>query len=464
MLDQACGRFEGMGETGGWLGIRVLALALALLLVVHRYYFSDAATNALQGLSSDTIATADVSAAADPVAVGEGGGGDGDAAFALFTHENNQLHCMERELRHPCVRELRNFLDDKSNEENRRTALTCVGEVLESSNDYWELKNMTHLLLDLDVNEHAFDTESRDNEFVLTGIAFAEKLIKHEECLSDFDTKGELECRCPLLFGKIALLKYKNAKMLDAGQELFKSLKGMSWNGEVNSYAAGEAFPWDEFQHTPQTWVPGLRSMTVWPRELWHDLPICKRLEDNFEVLREETEKALRNPDDNGFEEAYRFLYEQGEWNRVLLYHDKEFTPECETVFPRFCALLKQWLPSKPGLPWTSNQNEQVMVIKMKKGTDVELHSGPSNNILNIHIGISGLKGAQLIVANETYEWEEGKVIAWDGSYDHSVNCLHCEKERVIMMVRYMHPDMAPEHYRGHKRTHYEDIPKELQG
>jgi len=90
------------------------------------------------------------------------------------------------------------------------------------------------------------------------------------------------------------------------------------------------------------------------------------------------------------------------------------------------------------------------MVIKMKKGTDVERHSGPANNILNIHIGISGLKGARLSIANETYSWEEGKVIAWDGSYDHAVDCVNCEeRERVIMMVRYMHPDMSAAHFKG---------------
>jgi len=147
----------------------------------------------------------------------------------------------------------------------------------------------------------------------------------------------------------------------------------------------------------------------------------------------------------------------------VLLYHNREFTRECEVVFPKTCALMKQWLPSKPGLPWTSDQQEQVMVIKMKKGTDVETHSGPSNNILNIHIGISGLKGAKLIVANETYGWEEGKVIAWDGSFDHRVHCHDCEEDRVIMMVRYMHPDTTAATFKGNKRTHYEDVPIEMQ-
>ncbi|CAK0872257.1 unnamed protein product [Prorocentrum cordatum] len=104
------------------------------------------------------------------------------------------------------------------------------------------------------------------------------------------------------------------------------------------------------------------------------------------------------------------------------------------------------------------------MVIRMKPGTDVEMHSGPANNILNIHLGLTGdLQGAKLVVANQTYSWSRSKVIAWDGSYDHRVHCLDCSEDRVIMMVRYMHPDMSPMHYKGSRRTFFEDIPIELQ-
>lgn len=383
--------------------------------------------------------------------------------FALFTHSNRELHCKERELRHPCVEELRNYIEDKNNTESRTTALQCVHDVLAVSDDYWELKNMTHLLLDLDTVDHVFDTSSRDNDFVMTGIDFAAKLMEHPQCLADFDLKGELECRCVPLYAKLSILKLKNANLVDKAKAVFNKVTSMSWNGEKRTYAPGEAVPWDSFSHTPQTWVRGLRSMEVWPRETWKDLPICSHLEENFATIKEETMRALADEEESGFEDAYRFLYSQGAWNQVLLYHGREFTPECETVFPKTCALLKQWLPSKPGLPWTSNQNEQVMVIKMKPGTDVETHCGPANNILNIHIGITGLKGAKLFVANKTYSWEEGKVIAWDGSYDHRVNCLECEQERVIMMVRYMHPDMAPEKYKGWTKTHFEPIPVEFQ-
>jgi hypothetical protein len=383
---------------------------------------------------------------------------------ALFTHADKQLHCMERHLEHPCVDELRTYLEDKSSNEAKSVALDCVNDVLGASSQYWELKNMTHLLLDLDTVEHVFDRSSRDNEFIMAGLKFAEKLMDHDECLEDFDTKAELECRCVPLYAKISILKFKNAGMDEEARALFDKVTSLEWNGKERSYSRGQAVRWDHYMHTPQIWADGLRSVPVWGRETWGDLPICKQLEDNYETILEETERALKNETRSGFEDAYRFLYDQGEWNRVLLYHKKEFTKECEIVFPKTCALLKQWLPSKPGLPWTSDQNEQVMVIKMKKGTDVELHSGPANNILNIHMGLTGdLQRAKLIVADDTYSWERGKVIAWDGSYDHRVHCLDCIEDRVIIMVRYMHPDMAPEHYKGKTKTHFEDIPLELQ-
>lgn len=388
---------------------------------------------------------------------------NGEADFALFTHASNELHCLDRELRHPCVRELRSFLEEPNSTDVRQTALTCVHKVLETSNDYWELKNMTHLLLDLDTVDHVFDKETHDNEFVVAGLGFAEKLMQHPDCQADFELKSELECRCVPLYGKVSILKLKNAGRIEEARTLFERTTALSWSGQRRSYGPGEAVPWDDFQHTPQIWVNGLRSQKVWPRETWSDLPICDQLEKNFETIREEVQRALLDEAQSGFEDAYRFLYQKGSWDRVMLYHKREFTEECELIFPKTCALLKQWLPSKPGLPWTSDQNEQFMVIRMTKGTDVEVHSGPANNILNIHMGISGLQGAKLVIANETYTWDEGKVIAWDGSYDHSVNCLECTEERVIVMARYMHPDMGPQHFKGVQRTHFEDVPLELQ-
>merc|ERR1719230_354885 len=153
---------------------------------------------------------------------------------------------MERELRHGCVKELRAFIETNSTTD-RETALGCVNDVLQLSTDFWELKNMTHLLLDLDTVAHVFDKESRADDFVLTGIKFAEKLMEHDDCVAEFDTKNSMQTRCVPLYAKIVILKYKNAGMQDEAKRVYDKVKAMSFNGKVRSLAAGEAVQWDHY-------------------------------------------------------------------------------------------------------------------------------------------------------------------------------------------------------------------------
>lgn len=380
---------------------------------------------------------------------------------ALFTHKDKELHCKDRELIHPCTTELRKYLKEK-NDEYGDAAYDCSKTVFETNNDFWVNKNMTHLLLDLDTSDHNFDNnDERDNRFYQLGLDFGRKLLFHEDCLQEFDDKDELECRCPMLYAKILLLKYKNANRWSEAEALFDDLKQYEYFGKKKTFRAGEAFKWTSILQTPQTWVDGLKSEPVWPESRRKDLPIWDILEDNYEIFKEEALKAFQT---NYTEDAYRFLYKEGKWNQILLFGDRKFTEACGKALPRSCEIFKKTLDAREvhHYPWTSNQNEQVVLLRMTQGTDIERHCGPSNNILNIHLGISGTKGAVLWVANQTYAWEDGKVIPWDGSYDHSVDCKDCtaEEGRIVLMVRYMHPDITKEHYRGNTKTHYEPVPE----
>lgn len=382
---------------------------------------------------------------------------------AMYTHEDKELHCLDRELIHPCTTELRRFLkeNDMAYEDQ---AYNCARKVMEiKGDDFWVMKNMTHLLLDLDTSDHNFDRDNqRDNKFYNLGLEFGKRLLYHKDCMEEFDTKGEMECRCPNLYGKILLLKLKNAGRWEEAQELFDELKQFEWRGEQRTLKAGKAFKWPNIMQTPQIFIEELDSKPVWGEDRRKDLPIWDVLEDNYAMIREEALKAFNT---SYVEDSYRFLYKDGDWNQITLASGREYTEACEKVTPKICELMKKTLPARKvhHYPWMSNQNEQVLLLRMSKGTDVETHNGPSNNILNIHLGISGVEGAVLKVANQTYSWEEGKVIAWDGSYDHMVECTKCIEDRIIMMVRYMHPDMAPKHYKGNARTHFEEIPEHLQ-
>ena len=128
---------------------------------------------------------------------------------------NEGLHCPDRNLTFPCSAEFKNFLVDR-NKDYKDVQYSCAKKVFETKqDDFWVMKNMTHLLLDLDVNDHNFDKENRDNDFYNLGLAFGHHLMKHHDCLKEFDEKDQLEFRCPNLYGKILLLKYKNSDNWD---------------------------------------------------------------------------------------------------------------------------------------------------------------------------------------------------------------------------------------------------------
>jgi hypothetical protein len=379
----------------------------------------------------------------------------------MYSFDKNTTHCPDREMIHPCTTELAAFIAENSTDADADRAYQCTETVYSlMGNDYNIVKNMTHLLLDLDVNEHIFNKD-RNARFHLLGERFAKKLMFNDECLAEFDSKSELECRCPLLYGKILLLKLKNAGRWSEAEELFKELKAYEWDGE-KKYPAGRAFPWKNIQQTPQTYIEGLEGNVVWPEKRRKDLPIWDTLEDNFPMIRDEV--AALYTHGKRYDPAYRFLFKQGQWDQVLLYSGREWKEENCELMPKTCELLKKELPKRRvhHYPWMSSQNEQVLVLRVSPGTDMEAHCGPSNSVLNIHMGISGVDGAVLQIANGTYGWEEGKVIPWDGSFDHAVNCFNCKQDRVIVMVRYMHPDMVKEHYIGQgNTTAFEPIPSQ---
>lgn len=186
-------------------------------------------------------------------------------------------------------------------------AYDCAQKVLEiKGDDFFVVKNMTHLLLDLDTSDHNFDkNDERDNKFYQLGLTFGKHLLYHPECLQEFDTKGELECRCPNLYGKILLLKLKNAGRWSEAFELFEELKQYEWRGEQKTLRAGEAFKWKDIMQTPQTFIDDLYSKPVWDEDRRKDLPIWDVLEDNYEMIREEALKAFNT---SYVEDSYRFL------------------------------------------------------------------------------------------------------------------------------------------------------------
>ena len=72
----------------------------------------------------------------------------------------------------------------------------------------------------------------------------------------------------------------------------------------------------------------------------------------------------------------------------------------------------------------------QVTVLKLAPGTHLRLHTGPKNQRLTLHLGLTVPLGPTIRVGalpGEVREWEEGKVIAFDDSFVHEVRARPVE-------------------------------------
>ena len=65
----------------------------------------------------------------------------------------------------------------------------------------------------------------------------------------------------------------------------------------------------------------------------------------------------------------------------------------------------------------------QVTILKLAPGTHLRPHTGPKNQRLTLHLGLTVPLGPTIRVGapGEVREWEEGKVLAFDDSFVHEV-------------------------------------------
>eukprot|EP01087_Luapelamoeba_hula_P022633 TRINITY_DN8163_c0_g1_i1.p1 TRINITY_DN8163_c0_g1~~TRINITY_DN8163_c0_g1_i1.p1 ORF type:complete len:253 (-),score=41.52 TRINITY_DN8163_c0_g1_i1:662-1333(-) len=79
----------------------------------------------------------------------------------------------------------------------------------------------------------------------------------------------------------------------------------------------------------------------------------------------------------------------------------------------------------------------------VKPGTHITPHCGPANVKLRCHLGLSvPPEGATMRVARETRNWEEGKCLVFDDSFEHEVKNLG-DVDRIVLLIDVWHPDLC---------------------
>lgn len=159
---------------------------------------------------------------------------------------------------------------------------------------------------------------------------------------------------------------------------------------------------------------------------------MARELEASFEAIRAEV-LAL---DPSRFAPESERIARAGDWDVAFFYergrrHDDvcDACPETTRVIESDGAMR-----TAAGL---------IYVSRMRPGTHIHAHRGPTNLRLRCHLGIAVPDGdCALRVAGETRGWREGGCLLFDDSFEHEA-WNHTGEDRIVLIVDVWHPDLT---------------------
>uniref|UniRef100_UPI0037E87B5B aspartyl/asparaginyl beta-hydroxylase isoform X5 n=1 Tax=Semicossyphus pulcher TaxID=241346 RepID=UPI0037E87B5B len=182
--------------------------------------------------------------------------------------------------------------------------------------------------------------------------------------------------------------------------------------------------------------VDGLKAQPWWtPKETGYT-DLVKTLERNWKTIRDEA-LAVMDQNTGLFIPEEENLREKGEWGQYTLWQQgKKAGTSCQGV-PKTCALLERYSEA------TGCKRGQIKFSVMQPGTHVWPHTGPTNCRLRMHLGLVIPKhGCRIRCTDQTREWEEGKVLIFDDSFEHEV-WQDADSYRLIFIVDVWHPELT---------------------
>jgi aspartate beta-hydroxylase len=177
-------------------------------------------------------------------------------------------------------------------------------------------------------------------------------------------------------------------------------------------------------------YYPGLSSKP------WYDASPFTLVEDlmtHYHDIRSE----ILQVHGEGFHRESERIRREGSWDVLMLYERGRKNVENCNRCPITTSVVEahNTVRTHAGLIYFS---------KMKSGTHIAPHRGPTNIRLRCHLGIQVPDGdCGLRVGGETRGWKEGECIIFDDYFEHEA-WNHTRDDRIVLIVDVWHPDLSP--------------------
>jgi len=207
-----------------------------------------------------------------------------------------------------------------------------------------------------------------------------------------------------------------------------------------------ESFAFNEERQRPQVfYIPNLNAKPFYEcSEMIGNW--ASELEENFAIIQTEFTAAL--PQLSALARPY--LEHNLSSNHSIAHLNNDFGWSAIDVFkagvgnPKIAKLLEKTLALLSCAPLyrlTDNPFE-VFFSVLKPQQHIKTHYGLSNHSLTVHLPIIVPSNCELRVADSRKNWEPGKLIIFDDTFDHeAIN--RSQKERIVLIFSIWHPDLS---------------------
>jgi aspartate beta-hydroxylase len=168
----------------------------------------------------------------------------------------------------------------------------------------------------------------------------------------------------------------------------------------------------------------------------WHepnDFPLAAYLESHFAEIRAEI-RAL-NP--TRFHRESERIERFGDWDVAFFYErGRRRDAVCDA-----CPVTARGIERAGAMRTLGGL---IYVSRMRAGTHISAHRGPTNLRVRCHLGIEVPNGDCAIrVANETRRWIEGECLVFDDHFEHEA-WNRTTEDRIVLIVDLWHPGLSP--------------------
>lgn len=144
-------------------------------------------------------------------------------------------------------------------------------------------------------------------------------------------------------------------------------------------------------------------------------------------------EADVRNP-------LWGALRGRQDWSALHLFKSAEAQPIAR-LFPRTLAAIARAEMFRVG----HDRPMEVFFSRLAPGTHIPPHHGVANHRITVHLPLIVPEGCAIRVGTHTHVWEEGRLFAFDDSFEHEA-WNRGTRERVVLIFESFHPDLsAPE-------------------